>query len=172
MTATPAYYSTSVLYTQLQINIQTEEIVTLQDTEDAWKAQIAAVDRWEWLNDNNAPVEAIEAAYSEMEAALAYAERLEDLYHDQYRRTVWCDDGSSYVIPRFAEVLIRANWYQVEVLQVVRTGSFWAVQVYALPIDGWQPRPFSMSSIGMDPRDTGSVPLENIRVNGKRLEVK
>jgi len=162
MTEARADYSTSVLLSQPQIDIQSEQILTVEDTDQAWKDQIAAVDRW------------IDSGYDdalqmEMDQALAYAEFIQDLYHDQCKRRVYCDDGTWYVIPKYAEARIKGYLYKVEVLQAIKSRSFWAVQVRALPIDGWQPRPFGMGAFGIDPVDTGAVPLENVRVNGQAL---
>ena len=161
MTEVRADYSTSVLVSQPQIDIQTEQILTVQDTDQAWKDQIAVVDRWVDSGFDD-------AVQMEMEQALAYAEFLQELYEDQCKRRVYCNDGTWYVIPKYAEALIKNHWYQVEILQAINTRSFWAVQVRALPIDGWQPRPFGMG-YGMNNIETGSVPLENVRVSGERL---
>lgn len=162
-----ADYSTDVLTKQPQIGTQ-EEIITQYDVDQAWKDQIAVVDRW---IDSGFDDE----AQDEIDQALAYAEFLQEQFEDQCKRRVYNDDGTWYVIPKYAEAKIKKSWYQVEVLESVVNHGFWAVQVRALPIDGWQPHPFT------DPcdfpglqgvkahRDTGSVPLENIRVNGQRL---
>jgi hypothetical protein len=57
------------------------------------------------------------------------------------------------------------------VLHTVNVRGNWAVQLRTLPIDGWLPRPFDMA-YGMDPLNTGSVPLENVRIDGMLLGVK
>jgi hypothetical protein len=164
MTDSPAYYSTSVLLKQPQIGIQTEQIVTLQETERAWKEQLAAVDNWEASGFN-------EDLREEMDQALAFAEYIEALYHNQYQRRVTREDGSWYVIPKYTEAFIKGHLYKVEVLHTVNVRGNWAVQLRTLPIDGWLPRPFDMA-YGMDPLNTGSVPLENVRIDGMLLGVK
>ena len=161
MTEARVDYSTSVLVSQPQIDIQIEQIITVQDTDQAWKDQIAVVDRWVDSGFDD-------AVQMEMDQALAYAEFLQELYEDQCKRRVYCNDGTWYVIPKYTEALIKNHWYRVEILQAINTRSFWAVQVRALPIDGWQPRPFGMG-YGMNNIETGSVPLENVRVSGERL---
>jgi hypothetical protein len=154
----------NTLLSQPQINPTEEHIITRQEVEDAWRAQLAAVDAWEDSGYD-------EALREDMDQALAHAQVIEALFHDQYRRTVWYEDGTTLVLPKFTEALINGHHYKVQVLRVVKANSLYAVQVRALPIGEWQPRPFSMASIGMDPLETGAVPLENIRVNGNLLGV-
>lgn len=172
MTETRVDYSTPVLSNQPQSDTFTETIVTRHDVEQAWDDQVKACDFYEFCTlGNNPNKERLEFAHERVEEATRYALELDDLYKDQYRRRVW--QGSKwFVIPKYAEAQIRGSWYAVEVLHAICTQDEWFVQVHALPIDGWQPHPFGMSRFGMDALDTGSVPLENIRVNGVRLGVK
>ena len=163
-------YSTSVLTKQPQIPAR-EQIITQYDVDQAWKDQIAAVDLWIDSGFDD-------AAQDEIDQALAYAEFLQEQFEDQCKRRVYNEDGTWYVIPKYAEAKIKKSLYQVEVLSSIVTNGFWAVQVRALPIDGWQPHPFTdpcdfpgLKGVKTQ-RDTGSVPLENIRVNGERLGVK
>jgi hypothetical protein len=56
--------------------------------EQAWREQVQAVDRWEWLAERNYPKHAIEAAWEDVEAATAHAVELDRLYSEQYEQAV------------------------------------------------------------------------------------
>ena len=193
MTATPAYYSTSVLTKQPPIAIEEQPINPLE-VQRAWKEQIKACDWYESQALRDQPNEDVcERAHEAMIEATEYADQLQQLYNDQCNRRVYNADLTWFIVPRCAEAKIKNSWYQVEVIKTVGVGSpgaipsSWFVQVRALPIqvDGkdWQPRPFSQPvGLSTDTRyifrgakdnvAAGMVPLENIRVNGKRLGVK
>jgi hypothetical protein len=73
-----------------------------------------------------------------------------------------------------AEAKINGHWYPVEVLKIEEIKSADGLtigkiaQVKALPIDGWQPHPFT-TPIGVNhlkgvkhKTDTGAIPVENL----------
>jgi hypothetical protein len=63
-------------------NLQTQ--VTRCDVERAWREQVQAVDRWEWLANHRCPKHEVEAALENILATTAYAIELEELYSQQY----------------------------------------------------------------------------------------
>jgi hypothetical protein len=61
-----------------------ESQITLQDVDRYWKAQVRAVDRWEWLKEHNCPMSDVEQAYEEMEQWGKLAEEIQAEYHEQF----------------------------------------------------------------------------------------
>lgn len=58
------------------------EIVSPQDVEEAWREQVAAVDRWEWLAERSAPQ--ADEARARVQIATAKANALQRAYRMQY----------------------------------------------------------------------------------------
>ena len=65
---------------------QVEQVITINDVDRYWKAQLRAVDRWEWLIEHNYPVNTVEEARQEKERWGELAEEVQREYHQQYNR--------------------------------------------------------------------------------------
>jgi hypothetical protein len=64
--------------------MMTEQVLTPQDVDRYWKAQVRAVDRWTWLKEHNYPMSDVEQAYEEMEQWGKLAEEIQEEYRQQY----------------------------------------------------------------------------------------
>jgi len=65
---------------------QVEQVITINDVERYWKAQLRAVDRWQWLIEHNYPVNTVEEARQEKERWGELAEEVQQEYNEQYNR--------------------------------------------------------------------------------------
>ena len=62
------------------------QVLTAQDVDRYWKAQLRAVDRWEWLKEHNYPINDVEQAYQEIESWAKAAMEIQEEYNLQYNR--------------------------------------------------------------------------------------
>lgn len=69
---------------RITYQLQQQDQVTRCDVERAWREQVQAVDRWEWLANHRCPKHEVEAALENILATTAYAIELEELYSQQY----------------------------------------------------------------------------------------
>ena len=58
--------------------------ITIDDVDRYWKAQLRAVDRWEWLTEHNAP--GIEEAWGDVENWTRLAKEINAEFNEQYDR--------------------------------------------------------------------------------------
>ena len=66
----------------------TEQVqkITIDDVDRFWKAQLHAIDRWEWLMEHNIPRVDIEEAWENVECWTQMAKEINDEYNKQYDR--------------------------------------------------------------------------------------
>lgn len=161
MTESQAHYSTSVLQFQdPNTPIEPEPIIHQWECDALWKESSYLADRYE--NTGN------ESYRLQMIAAGEKASQLQRRYYDQRNRKLYTPTSYT-IVPKYNQAKINGQWYAVEVLQIINNT---AAQVRALPVDGYQPKPFGMviDHPGMPGfklnADTGSIALFNLRSLG------
>ena len=78
-----------------------DEIITPQTVERYWKAQLRAVDRWQWLIEHKQPQPVIESAYEEVEQWTRLAEEVQGEYADQYQVNLSFDENRPKQDPQY-----------------------------------------------------------------------
>ena len=63
-----------------------DQKITIDDVDRYWRAQLRAVDRWEWLTEHNIPRVDIEEAWEEVESWTRLAEEINAEYNEQCDR--------------------------------------------------------------------------------------
>lgn len=61
-----------------------DQVITPQDVDRYWKAQVRAIDRWEWLVDHNCNQDTCDSAWEEVESWTRLAEEIQKEYSQQY----------------------------------------------------------------------------------------
>jgi len=60
--------------------------ITIHDVSRYWKAQLRAIDRWEWLTEHDYPQADIDRAWEEIEDWTQRAIKINTEYNEQYER--------------------------------------------------------------------------------------